>query len=141
MGSKSNYLENTIVDLIFNAGTDAKLAANAGTLASLYLSLHTAAIDDTSAQNASECAYGGYGREAVARGTAGWTVTNNQAVLAANVDFGQCTSGTETATYFAIGTAASGATNVLYWGQISPTIAISAGVTPRLTTGTTISED
>ena len=84
--------------------------------------------------------YTGYTRAGVARG-AGFTVTDNSVSPAANVDFPACTAGTATATHFSVGVASSGATLVLYKGAINPTIAIAAGVTPRLTTATAITED
>jgi hypothetical protein len=42
---------------------------------------------------------------------------------------------------FQVGTALSGAGVLLYSGSISPTIAISTGVQPELTTATAITED
>jgi hypothetical protein len=36
--------------------------------------------------------------------------------------------------------AASGASKILYSGPISPTIAVSTGVTPQLTTASTVTE-
>jgi hypothetical protein len=77
----------------------------------------------------------------VARSGAGWTITGNSVSPAANIDFPACTGGTATATHFSIGTVTSGAGLILYKGAISPTISISTGVTPRLTTATAVTED
>ena len=41
----------------------------------------------------------------------------------------------------AIGTASSGAGKVLYKGTVTPNISISTGVTPELTTASTVTED
>jgi hypothetical protein len=141
--SKGNTFENDLVKLIFNGTAIANIADNAasGPLTDLYLSLHTTDPDEAGLQTTGEVAYTGYARAAVARDSGGWTVTNNQAFLAANVDFPACTGGTTTANYFAVGTAASGGGKVLYKGAITPSISISDGVTPRLTTGTVISEN
>lgn len=141
--SKGNTFENDLVALIFNATAVANIADNAATapLTSLYLSLHTADPGEAGDQTTSECTYTGYARQAVARTSGGFTVSGNQATLAANVDFPAATAGTETATYFAVGTASSGTGKILYSGTITPNISISSGVTPRLTTGTTITED
>lgn len=141
--SKGNTFENDILKLIFNGAAIANLADNAASapLTDLYLALHTADPGEAGSQTTSECAYGSYARKSVARSGAGFTVSGNQVTLAANQDFPAATSGSETATHFSIGTASSGAGKVLYKGGISPTIAISTGVTPRLTTGTTITED
>lgn len=141
--SKSNTFENDILKLVFNATAIANLADNAATspLTNLYVSLHTADPTDTGVENTSECAYTGYARVAVARTSGGWTVTGNSVSPAANIDFGACTAGTETATHFGVGFASSGATELLYSGTITPNISISNGVTPRLTTASTITED
>ena len=141
--SKGNTWENDLLKLLFNATAVANIADNAGTspLTNLYVSLHTADPGEAGTQTTSECAYAGYARVAVARTSGGWTVTNNQVVPAANVDFPPATGGSETATFFGIGTASSGAGKLLYSGAISPTIAIANGVTPRLTTATAVTED
>jgi hypothetical protein len=68
-------------------------------------------------------------------------VTANSVSPAANVDFPACTGGTATITHFGIGTALSGAGVLLYKGTVTPNIAVSSGVTPRLTTASTITED
>ncbi len=60
---------------------------------------------------------------------------------AANQDFVTGTGGSGTATHFGIGTDASGTGKLLYKGEIDPDIVCGNGVTPRLTTGTTVTED
>lgn len=141
--SKGNTFENDLLKLIFNATAIANIADNAATapLTNLYLSLHTADPGEAGTQTTSECAYTSYARKAVARTSGGFTVSTNSVVLAANQDFVTATGGSETATHFAVGTDVSGAGKILYKGAIAPTIVISSGVTPRLTTGTTITED
>ncbi len=146
MGSKSNTFENELLLHIFNNSDiadigDAAGLQNSATAGSLYVSLHTATLDDASTQTTSECTYTGYARVAVARSGSGWTVTNNSVSPAATISFGACTVGTETATHFGVGVASSGAGKLLYWGAITPNISISAGVTPQLTTVTAITED
>lgn len=141
--SKGNTFENDWMKLIFNATAIANIADNAGTspLTNLYVSLHTADPGEAGTQTTSECTYTSYARVAVARTSGGWTVTNNSVSPAATIGFPACTGGSETATYFAIGTASSSTGKILYSGAISPTIAISSGVTPQLTTSTAITED
>lgn len=141
--SKGNTFEGDIVALIFNATAIANIADNAASspLANLYVALHTADPGEAGSQTTSECAYGSYARVAVARSGLGWSVSNNSVSPVANVDFPQAASGTETATYASVGTASSGAGKILYKGPISPNISISTGVTPRLTTASTITED
>lgn len=141
--SKTNALENDILDLLFNATAIADLAENdtSTPATNLYVSLHTGDPGEAGAQNTSECAYGSYARVAVARNSGGWTITANSVSPTADVTFPACTSGSETATHFGVGTASSGAGYLMYKGAISPTIAISSGVTPKITTASTITED
>lgn len=141
--SKGNTFENDWLKLVFNATAIANIADNAASspLTNLYVSLHTADPGEAGSQTTSESAYTSYARVAVARSGSGWTVTNNSVSPAANIDFPAATGGTETVTHFAIGTASSGAGKLLYSGTVTPNIAVSSGVTPRLTTSSTITED
>lgn len=142
--SKGNTFENDILGLIFNATPIANLADNAtaSALTNLFVSLHTADPGEAGTQTTSECTYGSYGRATVARTTGGWTAPSGGSVSpAANIDFAAATSGSETATYAAVGVAISGASKILYSGALTPNIVISSGVTPRLTTSSTITED
>jgi hypothetical protein len=141
--SKSNAFENSLLKLIFNATAIANLADNAASspLTSLYVSLHTADPGEAGDQSTSEATYTSYARVAVLRTTGGWTVTNNSVSPVANIDFPNCTGGTNTITYFGVGTASSGAGVLYYSGTVSPSISVSSGVTPRLTTASTITED
>lgn len=141
--SKSNYLETGLLNLLFNATAIPGLAENHGTtpLENLYVALHTADPGEAGSQSTSEVAYTSYARATVARTFGGWTVTDNSVSPAATVSFPACTGGTATATHFSIGTEPSGAGTILYKGTLTPNIAISTGVTPQLTTATTITED
>jgi hypothetical protein len=141
--SKSNAFENSLLKLIFNATAIANLADNAASspLTNLYVSLHTADPGEAGDQSTSEATYTSYARVAVLRTTGGWTVTNNSVSPVANIDFANCTGGTNTITYFGVGTASTGAGVLYYSGTVSPSISVSSGVTPRLTTASTITED
>lgn len=141
--SKSNAFENSLLKLIFNATAIANLADNAASspLTNLYVSLHTADPGEAGDQSTSEATYTSYARVAVLRTSGGWTVTNNSVSPVANIDFPNCTGGTNTITYFGVGTASTGAGVLYYSGTVSPSISVSSGVTPRLTTSSTITED
>jgi len=138
--SKSDTWENDLLKLVFNnVGValigDATGLLPAGTTGNLYLSLHTADPGDTGSQATNETAYTGYARLAVARSSAGFTVTANAVNLVANADFGQCTAAPGAAlTHFGIGTSASGAGKLLYSGTLTPNIVMNVGVQPRITT-------
>lgn len=138
--SKGNTWENDLMLLVFN-NTDAALIGDAtglrgsSTAGSLYVSLHTGDPGEAGNQTANECAYGSYARVAVARSGSGWTVTGNAVTNAALIQFPQCSSGSETATHFAIGTASSGTGKVLYKGALSASLAISSGIQPQFGAG------
>lgn len=141
--SKGNTFENDWLKLIFNATAIGNIADNAATapLTNLYVALHTGDPGEAGAQTTNECAYTSYARVAVARTSGGWTVSGNSVSPVAAITFPAATGGSETATYFSVGTDASGAGKILYSGTISPSISISSGVTPQLTTSTAITED
>lgn len=142
--SKTNSAENSIIDLIFNATAWANVADNAGTspLTNLYVSLHTSDPGEAGNQETNECAYTSYARVAVARNSGGWTVSGNQASNTAAVTWPAATGGSETATHFGIGSAASGAGVLYYSGALSASLAISSGITPEAAIGAlTVTED
>lgn len=81
-----------------------------------------------------------YARQAVARSGAGWTVSGNNANLAAIATFPAMASGAGgTVTHFGIGSALSGTGHLQFFGTVTPNIAVVAGVTPKLDTGTVVS--
>jgi hypothetical protein len=140
--AKGSTWSNDFLKLLFQAAAIANIADNAASspLTNLYVSLHTADPGAAGSQTTSESAYGSYARVAVARTSSGWAVSSNVASPVANVDFPQCTSSTATITHFMIGTASSGTGKNLYSGTVTPNISVSSGVTPRLTTSTTVTE-
>lgn len=145
--SKSDTLELQLLDLIFNATAIAGLADNAATspLTNLYVALHNADPTDAGDQTTNEVAYTGYARVAVPRTSGGWTASQvagvSKIVPASQINFPQCTGGADTATHFSIGTAATGAGEILYSGPLATSISISTNVTPNLTTATNVTED
>lgn len=143
MAGKSDTFENDLLKLIFNATAIANMADNAATspLTNLYVALHTADPGEAGVQNASEATYTGYARVAVARTSGGWTVTGSSVSPTAAINFPACTGGTNTITHWSVGVASSGATKILYSGTVTPNISVSNGVTPQLTTASTVTED
>lgn len=140
--AKGSTFDNQLLKLIFNATNIANIADNTATspLTNLYLSLHTADPTSAGSQTTSEATYTGYARVAVSRNTAGWTVSGNSVSPAATISFPACTGGTNTITNFAVGTASTGAGEILYTGTVTPNIAVASGVTPQLTTASTVTE-
>jgi hypothetical protein len=138
--SKSNAAETAFLTLVFN-NTDWANIGDAGGLqnsaaaGSLYVALHTADPGDAGTAATSECAYGSYARQAVARSGAGWTVSGDTVSNAALIQFPQCSSGSETITYVSITTAVSGTSDILWSGALSASLAVSSGIQPQFAIG------
>jgi hypothetical protein len=138
---KGTTFDNDFLKLIFQATGIALIADNTATtpLTNLFVSLHTA---DPSAgnQTTSEATYTGYARVSIARTSGGWTITGSSVSPAATISFPACTAGTNTISNWAVGTVTSGTGKILYAGTVTPNISVSNGVTPQLTTASTITE-
>lgn len=139
---KATAFSSALLGLIFNATAITGLAMNTTSSpnTNLYISLHTA--DPTSAgnQSSSEASYTGYARVPVARSNSGFTITSNSVSPAATISFPACTGGSNTITNWGIGLASSGTGTLLYSGTVTPNISVASGVTPQLTTASTVSE-
>ena len=96
-----------------------------------HFSLHTADPGTGNNQTTNETSYTNYTRIAVVRTSSGWTVSTNTAVNAALIQFPQCGATGATLTHVAIGTAASGAGNVLYAGALNSSLAVASGIQPQ----------
>ena len=140
--SKGNTTETDLLKLIFNATDWANIADDAATspASTLEFALHTEDPGEAGDMTTNEIAYTSYARVTVARTSGGFTVSGNSATLAANLDFPAGTGGSGTATYFSVGKG-GGSDTILYYGTITPNIVCGDGITPRLGTGSTITED
>jgi hypothetical protein len=142
--AKSLTFDNQFLALIFNGtAMSVNLAINATSapLTFLWLSLHTADPTSSGTQSTNEISYTSYARASVARTTAGWTVSSSTVSPLANISFALSGGGTGgTVTNWAVGTAASGTGQILWTGTVSPNIAVTNGVTPILTTASTVTE-
>jgi hypothetical protein len=144
--SKTNAWENGLLLLLFNNTNFANVGDATGlrgssTAGALFVSLHTADPGEAGTQATNEATYTSYTRVSVPRSGSNWTVTGNSVSPAAVVEFPTCTGGSNTITHFGVGLASTGANTLLYKGAVSPTIAVSSGITPRLTTASAIVED
>ena len=147
-GNKSSAFDNDLLKLIFNNTAISGIAdaATTGSLANLFVALHTGDPGAGGTQSTNEVtttAYPGYARKSVARTTGGWTVagTGNSVSPAANIVFATPTgSPTAVLTHFSVGVATSGATKILYSGPLSGSITVAAGTPPTLLTTTAITE-
>jgi len=130
VSAKGNTFENDVVLLTFN-GTAYSWNANGN----LYVALHTADPGEAGSQTTSECAFGSYARVTVSRDGAGWTVSSDTASNTATISFPECTSSTETVTHVSIGTATSGAGQIIYKGALTASRSVSSGITLQFAAG------
>lgn len=140
---KGNTSSNNLLKLVFNATNWSLIADNTATtpLTNLFVALHTADPTAAGTQSSNEIAYTSYARVSVARTTSGWTASSAQSTSpVAAITFPAGTGGSGTATFWSIGTLTSGAGVILYSGAISPSIVCGSGVTPSLTTASTVTE-
>lgn len=141
--SASNTFESDVLLLLLNNTNIANLGDATGvrgssTAGSVYVALHTADPGEAGSQTTSEAAYTSYARVAVARSSAGWTISGTaptQAANAAAVSFPACTGGSATCTYFSIGRDSSGAGEILFSGVLTASLAVSSGITPSFAIG------
>lgn len=136
-GSKTDAFETSLLQHIFNNDDianigDAAGLQNSATAGSFYVALYTVAPTDST--SGTEANYTGYARVAVARTSGGWTVSGNNCSNTAAITFGACTAGSNTVVAFGILTASSGGT-ILYWGDLTSSLAVSSGITPEFAAG------
>jgi len=142
--SIANVTEDAILNLIFSATTWANYANNATSTpeTQIVCVLHTADPGETGTGSTSEITYAGYARTNVARST-GWTTSSAGSTSpAAIVSFPIGTAGgTPIATHFSVGKSGGGTSPILFSGTVTPNITTGNGVTPQLSTSTTITLD
>jgi len=133
----SNYTGATItsiLELIYNATAWTSIAQNGVSPATnFYFSLHNADPGTGGNQTTNETAYTNYVREAVARTTAGFTVSGSAPLINVSntgiVTFPQCGATGDTITHFGIGLASSGVGTLLISGPVGVTPAGPYGFT------------
>lgn len=134
MSALCNNFVDALLRHYFQNAAQAGIGDTAGllpsaTAGSLYFALHTADPGDAGYQSTSEVSYAGYTRVAVARSSAGFTVSSKTVGPVAEVSFGKRTdAGSVTAYFFSIGMAATGNGTLILRGAI--------GSAPRLFTAT-----
>ncbi len=131
--SKNLAFGNDILSKVFNNAEFTWLP-----LLGFYLSLHTNDPGTSGNQAPNECNYGGYTRVSVSRNTDNWLVAGNRVENKTTVVYPTCTSGTNVAKYFAIGTNVSGVGRIIYSGVLTSTLTISLNVQPRFSKGSIV---
>lgn len=141
--SATNAVEAAVIALIFNATTWDDFAQNDGTspLTEFHLSLHTGDPGETGSQTTSETNYTDYAREPVARTSGAWTCSGSAATLTSAIDFTVGSGGSGTITHFGLGKDLSGAGTLYFKGTATPNQTVGSGITPSLTTATSVSLD
>lgn len=123
--SFSNTAETAVLNYIF-VGTNVSWDGNTD----LYLALYTADPGEAGTATTNEAAYTSYARVAVTRAT-DFTVSGNQLSNTNLEQFPQCTGGSETITYAAIVTSASGAGTIIVRAALNTSIPVSTGIQPQ----------
>lgn len=145
-GSKSNYLESSVLNYWLGKSFTSTAPAT------VYIGLWNSTLNDASNGNtdgeipiASTAI--NYSRVAVTNSSASWTNSTSGGSKTNKITFTFTTSastGWGTVVAFAIldGNSTSGGNNILYWGDLTSSQAISAGNTVRFSTGSiVITED
>lgn len=138
--SATNSLENGLLSLLFENANYANVGDATGlrgstTAGVFYISLHTANPNETGTQSTSEAGYTSYARVSVVRSTSGWTVASGVADNDAGISFPQASGGSETETYFGVGSDVSGTGNLFLWGTLTSGLLVSSGVAPSFAAG------
>lgn len=134
--SLSNTTENDLLKMMLQ-GTDPAWRAGA----TQYIALYTADPGEAGTATTNEATYTSYARVAVTK-SSGWTDGGATFSNAALVQFPQCTGGTNSITYFAVVTTASGAGQILVSGALSSTLSVATGIQPQFAIGDlTVSAD
>lgn len=142
--SATNAFETALLALIFE-NADATNVGDAGglrgsaTAGVFYISLHVGSPADTGNQATNEAAYTSYDRVSVARASAQWTASGNTVDNDNAITFPECTGSSSSVDAFGIGSAAFADSpntgNLFIYGTVSPTLAVSTGITPEFAAG------
>ena len=125
--SASDYLENKVLDHIFGK-------ASYTAPSNLYVALCTEAPTDASTGSTIvEANYTGYARKQTS--PSDWDAAASGLTDNANaIAFAACTGGSSDVTHFALVDAAADG-NVIFWGALASSLAVSAGITPEFAAG------
>lgn len=138
--SKGNTLRNEWLKLYFTGTPIPGLADNAAVSPCTQhtLALHTSDPGAGGSQSTYETAYAGYLRKIIQRNTAGWTVSGNSVSPSIEIEFDLCsTDPGPPITHWSV---SRGSGLIDYSGPLVTPLVMVAGVSPRLTTLSTIQE-
>lgn len=98
--------------------------------ASRYIALHTASPGASGTQTTSEATYTSYARVAVTASTGFSAASAGSTSNTGSISFPQCTGGTNTITHVSIGTASSGAGQIIYYGALNSSLSVANLILP-----------
>jgi hypothetical protein len=126
-GSKSNYLEGKVIQVVFESNWDADTE-----LATIKVALYLDSDKPTDSNAGTEITGGSYVRQSVTRAT-GWMSTGGATQNAADITFPEATADWGSVGAFALFDAAG--TNMLYWGDLTTPKTINTGDTAKIAAG------
>jgi len=129
-GSKSNYLENKILDHVLGGGDYSRPAT-------VYIALYTAAPTDAGGGTEVDDTDTGYARVEVTNNSTNWPAASDGA-KSNGEDFTFPTATDDWGTVVAFGILDDGIDpggNLLYWGDLTASKAINTGDTAKFATG------
>lgn len=135
--SATNYFENQILKLFFQADTIDRIAQNAGINPStgFYISLHTSDPGEAGTQDTSETDYDDYQRVQVVRTSSGWNVVGDKVSNAEIITFPTCSGGSSSIGFWGLGLDETGPGTLLFHGALDFALAVSIGITPEFRVG------
>jgi len=126
MGSKSDYLENKLLDHVLGG-------ADYSRPATVYIALYT--VTPTDAGGGTEVSGGSYARVAVTNNATNWPAASGGAKAnGTEITFAEATASWGTVVAFAILDALT-AGNLLYWGALAVSKSIDTGDTAKFAVG------
>lgn len=123
---KSSTTANDTLDALLRAVDPAWRSG-----ATRYIALHTADPGNAGTQLTSEATYTSYARVAVTAATGFSAAAAGSTSNTGLIQFPQCTGGTNTITHVTIGTASSGAGQVIYRGALSASLDVANLIQPQ----------
>jgi hypothetical protein len=135
-GSKSNYLENLVVNTVIGRSTD--LTSSISTALWIAL-LNSTANDAWTPSDTGECVGANYVRYELVNSTANWTKASTGLVQNKTVVTYTTSASTGWGTIQAVvvcDTSSTGSGNAYYWGDLTSPVTVSAGNVVRFSTGT-----
>lgn len=109
--------------------------------ATRYIALHTATPGVAGTQLTNEATYTSYARVAVTAATGFTAAAAASSSNTASIPFPQCTGGTNTITFVSVGTASSGAGQVIYFGALTSSLAVANLILPLFSIGALVATE